>query len=173
MGSDEGMLTIARSISELRFGGLMSLYSETNRETGRQAWPDEPEYCQLMSAEQECYRYLRDCFFTTPGAVYAVWQIDGKYVSALRLEPYRDGLLLEALETAPEERQKGYAAALIRAVQDWLREQGNVKVYSHVSKQNLASLKTHERCGFHRILEHAAYIDGSVSQSACTMCYEA
>lgn len=166
------MLIIAKSLKELHFGSLMNIYTETNLKNGARGWPDEPEPRQIMLAEQDFYRYLLECFFETAGAVYAIWMEDGKYVSALRLEPNRDGLLLEALETVPEERGKGYASALIRAVQAWLREQGSVKLYSHVSKRNVASLKTHESCGFHRIREYAVYIDGSVSQEACTLCYE-
>lgn len=166
------MLVIATKLMELPFGRLMNIYVEGNRENGQLGWPDEPEARQLQLAEEGFYQYLHDDFFSTPGATYALWQIDGKYVSALRLEPYRDGLLLEALETAPEERRKGYASALIRAVQEWLKPQGSVKVYSHVSKRNTASLRTHESCGFRRILEYSVYIDGSVNQKSCTMCYE-
>lgn len=166
------MLILVKKMKELPFGSLMNIYAEGNRKNGQLLWPDEPQARQLQLAEEGFYQYLRDGFFATPEAVYALWHVDGKYVSALRLEPYRDGLLLEALETAPEERRKGYASALIRAVQAWMGQQGSVKVYSHVSKRNTASLKTHESCGFRRILEYAAYVDGSVNQKACTMCYE-
>jgi RimJ/RimL family protein N-acetyltransferase len=120
--------------------------------------------------EQDFYQYLRECFFTTEGAIYALWSPAGEYVSALRLEPYQDGLLLEALETAPGQRRKGYAADLITAV---LQMVGETKVYSHVSKRNTASLRTHEKCGFHRVLEHAVYADGSVLTTSCTFCSKA
>jgi RimJ/RimL family protein N-acetyltransferase len=83
------------------------------------------------------------------------------------LEPYRDGLLLEALETAPECRRKGFAAELVRAAQGYA---AGTKIYSHVNKGNLASLRTHEKCGFHRIADHAVYADGSVMQNHVTFC---
>ena len=92
-----------------------------------------------------------------------------RYVSAARLEPYRDGLLLEALETAPELRGRGYAAALLRNMLE--SAPGTGPVYSHVDKKNAASLAVHRACGFRRILEHAVYADGSVLASACTLCY--
>lgn len=167
------MLKIAKSLNKLSFGSLMGIYIEANQEHGAELWPEESEMRQIQLSEEDFNRYLSECFFPTPGAVYAIWEVNGEYVSALRLEPYRDGLLLEALETAPEERRKGYAGDLIQSVQAWLKEQGSVKIYSHVSKRNTASLKTHEKCGFKRIAEYAAYIDGSVNQRACTMCYEA
>ena len=164
------MLYLARSLSQLHFGSLMTVYADANRENGRESWPEEPEMRQIQLAEADFYRYLSQVFFKTPGAFYAVWEENGRYVSALRLEPYRDGLLLEALETDPEQRRRGYAAALIQAVQTYLGESG--KLYSHVDKRNLPSLKTHEKCGFCRIADFAAYVDGSVNRKACTMCWD-
>ena len=161
------MLYIARSLKELDFARLMEVYEEGNLENGEELWPELPEGLRLIRAEQAFHQYLRECFFVTPGAVYCLWLEGSRYVSALRLEPYRDGLLLEALETAPGLRRRGYACALIEAM---LREFGEKKIYSHVSKRNMASLRTHEACGFHRIAEHAVYADGSVMQNHVTFC---
>ena len=164
------MLYLAHSSSQLHFGSLMAVYAESNRENGREFWPEEPEMRQIQLAEEDFYRYLEQVFFRTPGAVYALWEKNGRYVSALRLEPYRDRLLLEALETAPEQRRKGYAAALIQAVQCSLA--GKTKLYSHVDKRNLPSLKVHEACGFRRIADYAVYVDGSVNQKMYTLCWD-
>ena len=161
------MIVIAKSLKELDFGQLMAVYDEGNRENGMEIWPDLPEGQQLLNAEQDFYQYLKECFFPTEGAFYALWVAGGVYISALRLEPYQDGLLLEALETAPQHRGKGYASKLICTV---LEQVGELKIYSHVSKRNTASLRTHEKCGFHRILEHAVYADGSVLTTSCTLC---
>ena len=163
------MLVVIQSMRELNFGQLMSVYEEGNRENGQEFWPELPEGVRILHAEQDFYRYLRESFFRTDGAFYCVWEENSSYVSALRLEPYQDGLLLEALETAPDHRRKGYAAALIREV---LTQFGDRKIYAHVHKKNTASLRTHESCGFRRILEHAVYIDGSVKSNSCTYCYE-
>jgi GNAT superfamily N-acetyltransferase len=167
------MLRIIRSCRELQFGSLMKIYIEGNRENGADRYPHLSEGEQLLCAEQDFYQYLQECFFVTPGAVYAVWEENGEYVAALRLEPYMDGQLLAALETRPEMRKMGYASRLITAVQDWLSKQGSVKLYSHVSKRNTASLKTHQRCGFQRIKEYAVYADGSVLSNSCTLLWEA
>ena len=163
------MLTIVKSMRELNFGQLMAVYEEGNLENGREFWPEQSEGQQILQAEQAFYQYLRESFFRTEGAFYAIWSEKGGYVSALRLEPYQDGLLLEALETAPAHRRKGYAAALINAT---LQELGNEKVYAHVHKKNIPSLRTHESCGFRKVLDHAVNIDGSVSRKAYTLCYE-
>ncbi len=163
------MLTIASKLQELSFGKLMEVYSEGNLENAQEFWPEEPEGRQMALAEQEFYNYLQQVFFKTPGARYLIWEEAGRYVSALRFEPYRDGLLLEALETAPVQRRRGYAAQLMRAA---LETVGEAKVYSHVGKRNTASLRTHEACGFRRILDYAVYADGSVNDRCCTLVHE-
>ena len=162
------MLILAHSIRELRFGDLMEVYEDSNREKAGD-WPNLPPMFALQLAEQDHREYLQDVFFRTPGAVLALWEENGTYVSALRLEPYKDGLLLNALETAPIHRKKGYAARLIRAVQE---NMGNVKIYSHVNKRNVPSLKTHEVCGFRVISDCAVFLSGSVDYRSCTLLYE-
>ena len=163
------MLILATSLRQLRFGDLMEVYADSNEEKASD-WPNLPHGYALTLAEQDFRQYLVEVFFPTPGAVCAVWEENGKYVSALRLEPYRDGLLLEGLETHPIHRRKGYAALLISTVQQHL---GAVKIYSHVEKRNAASLKTHEKCGFSIISDHAVYINGNVDHRCCTLLYEA
>lgn len=163
------MLMIASKLNELSFSALMEVYYEGNLEKAQEEWPHLPESFALQQAEQNFYLYLKDVFFETPEARYAVWVEASKYICALRLEPYRDGFLLEALETHPDYRREGYAKKLMKAV---LEEMPGRKVYSHIHKQNVASVKTHQSCGFRKILDHAIYIDGSVNQRACTFLYE-
>lgn len=153
------MLYLAKSMHQLQFGKLMEVYTESNA--------DKAENGGLLQAEQDFYQYLQECFFTTPEAVYAIWTQNGAYVSALRLEPYKDGLLLAALETAPEHRRRGYAGKLICAV---LAAFPGKKIYSHISRKNTASLAVHKKCGFRKIADTAVYIDGSVNPGAITLC---
>lgn len=161
------LLLVVEKMGDLNFRQLMDVYQEGNLEDAAEFFPNVPENQWPLLAEQSFYQYLREIFFATEGALYAIWVVEGRYVSALRLEPYQDGLLLEALETAPQLRNRGYACALIRAA---LCYAAGTKVYSHVSKKNYASLAVHKKCGFHRIAEHAVYADGSVLQSSCTLC---
>ena len=166
--SEMPKLIVARSMRDLTFGKLMEVYAESNLENGRNLWSDETEGRLLALAEQEFYNYLQQVFFCTAGAAYLILEENGCYFSALRLEPYRDGLLLAALETNPHYRNRGHAAALVQAA---LESAGSMKVYSHVGKKNAASLRVHEKCGFCRILEHASYADGSVDERCCTLCF--
>ena len=111
------MLVVCEKLHQIRFGQLMQVYEEGNRENAQDFFPELSEAEQMLRAEQEFYQYLKEVFFKSPKAMYCLWEINGAYVSALRLEQYRDGLLLEALETAPDKRGNGYATELIRAVQ--------------------------------------------------------
>ena len=158
------MLLIANRLEELDFSALMDIYIEGNLEKAE-------EYGDggLLRAEGEFRDYLREDFFRREGAFYGVWKAGGQYVSALRLEPHEDGWLLEALETAPDHRRKGYAKALMGQV---LQLMGQAVVYSHVSRRNAASLKTHYSCGFEKYLDHVVYLDGSVSTRAVTLKYD-
>ena len=155
------MLLIAKRLEELDFSALMDIYMEGNLEKAE-------EYGDggLLRAEREFYDYLREDFFRQQGTFYAVWTEQGSYVSALRLEPYKDGWLLEALETAPDDRKKGYAKRLMGEVLEYM---GQAVVYSHVSRRNEASLRTHYACGFQKYLDHVVYLDGSVSHRAVTL----
>ena len=161
------MLHIAKTIAQLDFSRLMAVYEEGNMENAEQLHSELPGGQAILRVEQDFYQYLRECFFATHGAYYAIWVEGGDYRSALRIEPYKDGVLLAALETHPQYRRQGYAEKLIGEVIPMER-----KIYAHVSKKNVASLAVHKKCGFARISEQAVYIDGSVNSKCCTLCCE-
>lgn len=162
------MLLLVHSMKKLDFSALMTVYVEGNLENAQDLWPDESVGRQLQLAEEAFADYLRYEFFPVPGAIYCIWQENGCYCSALRLEPYRDGWLLEALETAPEYRRQGFA---LKLVQNVLRLPGYAVVYSHVHKKNTRSLALHKKCGFSIISRQATYIDGSINDRAFTLRY--
>ena len=161
------MLRVFESLDQMAFGRLMAVYEEGNCENAAELYPDMDRNAALLQAEQDFYAYLKNCFFKTDGAFYAVWVDNGNYVSALRMEPYRDGLLLEALETMPVHRKRGFASRLLHAVLNGV----SVPVYSHVKKDNLASLRTHTACGLVVVSDTADMIDGTISDCHFTLCW--
>ena len=163
-------MLIATKIQDLNFFKLMEVYIEGNEENGREQYPNHSAYEQLRLAESDFYHYLADDFFKQTEAIYFVLTEADKYISALRVEPYRDGMLLQALETRPDMRRLGFAKMLLSDVLQYLRDNGHKKIYSHISKRNLPSIKIHKACGFDEILDYAEYIDGTVSSGAVTMC---
>ena len=166
------MLKLISSISQLNCEQLMAVYREGNIERGKWISPDAGVEEQCRSAETAFLEYLREDFFVQKGRLYCVWEAEDAYQAALRLEPYRDGLLLEALETAPNARRNGYAYSLMTAVLDYLRATDCRVLYSHVSKRNVPSLAVHNKCGFYIISNSATYVDGTVTQNSYTLCYD-
>lgn len=163
------MLRICDRLTQIHFGRLMQVYAEGVAENGAEFYPDLSENEQILRAEQDFYAYLQTGFFTQPGDLYCIWEENGAYVSALRLQRYQDGLLLEALETHPDQRRLGYACRLIQAVLEELRPE---KLYSHISHRNAPSIAVHQKCGFRKISDQARYADGSVNSRCGTYLYE-
>ena len=166
------MLRVIERIGQLCFSDLMQVYIESNAKIGRERYPSFGSDDQLREAEQDFYQYLRSVFFSQTGARYAVWIENNRYFSAVRIEPFSDGLLLCALETAPGFRRKGYGKALITALQSYLSCSSSGRLYSHVSKSNISSLDLHKSCGFRVIKDYAVHVDGSVFHDSVTMLYE-
>ena len=158
------MLKVIRNMRDLNFGALKDVYADNEEILGKHNATAE----ERIIAEQTFYQYLHEVFFRDPCSFYAVWNFDGRYLAALRLEPYRDGLLITALETAPGARQKGYASSLLAAA---LQEVKDQKVYAHVKKNNHISLHVHKKCGFLVVSDSAVMLDGSVTSSYSTLCY--
>ena len=166
------MLKIFKSMGQLRFSELLDVYAESNALNGLEQYPNLSRTLQMLEAEQNFYQYLKDIFFRQADSFYAVWENEGRYVAALRIEPYEDGFLLCGLETAPDARRQGYASVLILAVQKHLSQERKCKIYSHISKKNGPSLEVHKRCGFKIILNHALYSDGSVLHNHYTLLFD-
>ena len=164
------MLLIYTRLSQIRFGQLMQVYEEGAVENGAEFYPDLSPNEQILRAEQDFYAYLQSGFFIQDEDRYCIWEENGRYVCALRLEKYQDGLLLEALETHPSYRRRGYAKKLIQSVFEELKPN---RVYSHIGHKNLASQATHIACGFQKVSDSARYADGSVNDRCGTYLYEA
>jgi ribosomal protein S18 acetylase RimI-like enzyme len=166
------MLLIAVSMRQIQFSELMDVYHESNVLNGLEKYSDYPPDRQLLEVEQDFYQYLNSVFYGQKDSFCAIWEADGKYQSALRIEPYQDGSLLCALETRASARCRGYANALIVSLQKYLAEQGSGVLYSHVDKNNLPSLLLHQKCGFQITKDYAVYADGSVFPGSFTLQYE-
>ena len=164
------MLKIIYKLDELPFGKLMEVYEEGNRENGKVKYPHLPENLQLLEAEQDFYAYLR-AFFRQEDSFYGLWCADGLLVSALRVEPYEDGYLIAALETKLDQRNRGYAKALLNEVCQHLLSCGKMPIYSHIARNNLPSQKVHISCGFSEILPYSRYADGRINDYCQTYCY--
>lgn len=166
------MLVSISSFKDFPMDCAFEIYGESIRKRGEKQFGYASEERQHLLAQEDFYLYLRDIFFGRKDSRYYFWQEDGHLVSALRVEPHEDGLLIEAMETMPGMRGRGYAGELLKAVLEDLKENGAAVVYSHIDKRNTASIAVHKKCGFYQIRDYAALIDGSVSNRYATFIFE-
>ena len=144
------MLIVAKCVSDLRVFTLAEVYDLFTLQEG-----------------QDFYGFLSEDFF--PDGICCVWEVNGRYVSALRLQRWLDGWLLDGLQTHRDHRGRGYATKLVCAALEALKME---KVYVHIVRDNIPSVALHQACGFRKILDHATYLDGSVHLDADTYVYE-
>lgn len=150
------MLKLISSLNALPFGEVVDIYSEYQGNP----WS--------MNQVQDFYAYLKEDFFPNNG-VYALWEEEGMYKSAVRLVPWENGILLTGLETKRQDRNRGYAKALLYAVAEYVEKDRGGILYAHVSKDNTASIATHRTCGFVVLSENAKLLDGSVLSDHYTL----
>ena len=163
------MLRIVEAYSELNMEQYLHLCRESIQQSGWEKYRHLSPKTQVQNAKDDLVGYLSGGFFWKKGAFCALWVEDDTYKSALRIEPYRDGVLLHALETDPRARRQGYAFNLVQGVLSYLRDKNQALVYSHIHKWNISSKCLHEKCGFEIIADSAVLLDETVTQSYYTM----
>lgn len=103
----------------------------------------------LAKVERDYLSYIKNAFFSSEGNAYVIYESENIWLSALRLYRLQEGFYyIEALETHPQYRRKGYGARLLVGLVDVLKEQGSFRLCDCVGKKNFASLSVHKRCGF-------------------------
>ena len=153
---------------------LMDLYQEGNIENAEFFYPDmEDRALALQKCEEDFLEFVRTKFFRREGSEYWILEEGGVWVSALRLNRIEAGhYYIEALETHPEYREKGYATRLLGGVIENLKSRGPFRLSDCVSKKNEPSVRTHRKCGF-AIVPGAAvdYLNHETSEKSYGMEY--
>lgn len=158
METGEGTIEIVDSFDRIDGRKLMDLYAESNKENAEFFYPGLQDKSEaLEKTEADYLNYLKNEFFSVAGNLYVIYEADGIWLSALRLYRIKDGFYyLEALETHPDHRRKGYGSCLLDGLLNVLKEQGPFQICDCVGKQNHASLSVHKKCGF-RIVSDTGY----------------
>ncbi|OUN99055.1 hypothetical protein B5F98_03220 [Pseudoflavonifractor sp. An44] len=120
---------------------LVDLYRESMDQLAR--------HFESPQAMEQAYEEFLKEFVTHHRQMVLVEEVDGVWVSALRCVESAPGVwFLEALETAPQARGKGWAKQLIKHTQELLTGQGAGELFSLVSPRNAPSIATHVARGF-------------------------
>ena len=161
------LLKIVKTPAELDYGQVMHIYGESLLRSAKTDYPYLDGNQQLIEAEQDFYLFLKS-FLKQKDSLCFFWISKGRYVSALRIEPFQDGYLIEGVETAEDFRNQGFAKCLLNAALEYMQDQGIDKIYSHIHRANTPSMSLHLSCGFVKIKDCAAYVDGSVDHKSGT-----
>ena len=167
------MLLVLQSPEELDVPAILAIYRESALENCQGMFPAETFDASLEQYEAGYTAFMREEFFAQPERFWMVETADGLWSSALRLLPLEEPntWMIEALETHPDHRRKGYAARLLTDTIRFMEEtHGEIVLLSGVGKRNTASLQTHLRSGFVREKESWTE-DGETSDRTCTMAY--
>ncbi len=147
------MLIEITSYNDIDARKLMDIYAESNRENVDYFYPDmSDKRAALALVEERFLGFLKTDFFVHPNSSYYILEEEGIWVSALRLSLVEDcqcrRYYMEAIETRPSFRLKGFASKLVYDVIQKLKAKGPFVLCDCVSKHNEQSLKTHLKCGF-------------------------
>ena len=135
------MLNPVALIDENAISRLLSVYSESMNEM-KIHFANDAEMCEAYAS------FLRD-FVKNPKQLILVEVFHDEWISALRaIEAIEGHWFLEAVETKPEERKKGFGKDLLVHTIDYLKNIGMRELTCTISKNNLKSQALHRKCGF-------------------------
>ena len=135
------MLKLVTSIDEIAISRLLSVYSESMNEM-KIHFANDAEMCRAYES------FLRD-FVKNPKQLILVEVFHDEWISALRaIEAIEGHWFLEAVETKPEERKKGFGKDLLVHTIDYLKNIGMRELTCTISKNNFNSHALHGKCGF-------------------------
>ena len=154
---------------------LMDIYAEGNYENTDFFYPDMKDKEEAVhKVEADFLEYIKKDFFKSDGNEYWILEDNGVSISAVRLYLLQKGqYYLEALETHPGFRRKGYAAKLLNTMIGQLKGMGSFSICDCVSKKNEASVRTHLKCGFQIVSEEGKdYLTGETDSRDYGMRFE-
>lgn len=155
-----------------RYRLVHEIYGESNLENVRWDNSEVEDFSKLLFEYEKGYMDFVQSFLDSEENRYYIWEINGQWVSALRMTKVEDFYYLEALETAKQCRKKGYGTEFLQELIRLLKRCGRVIIRSNVSKNNMASLALHRKCGFAIEEENGInYLTGEQRASVYGMVY--
>ena len=121
------MLLVFTGAEGLDGEAFSGVYRGSALENCRGMYPQEPDGDRALARyEADHLAYMAGPFWEEGGVLLVLAGEDGRYLAAVRLYPGTgEGCWqMEALETRPGERRKGYGLELLRQTQGWLERAG-------------------------------------------------
>lgn len=140
------MLERIENVNEQVIKKMFLLYAESMADM-------EGEFKDRDEMEASYAAFLKE-FIQNPKQMVFIETDEKQWVSGLRAVESEPGKwFLEAVETMPGKRNRGYGKKLIRHVTEFLKGTGAKKIDCIIGKSNLSSIKMHTDCGFKKTKE--------------------
>lgn len=135
------MLIAVKQVDEDTIERLFSIYAESMDDM-------RGNFASLKEMKAAYAAFLSD-FIIDPKHLVLVETADGIWVSGLRAVCTGAGRwFLEAVETMPEKRKKGYGQDMLLHTIQYLQNLEMTELSCIISQNNLASQALHSKCGF-------------------------
>lgn len=144
------MLKIIESMTEREVEKLLYVYSESNLEIMEDNYlRKHHSRDEAMNALVKDYKEFLSDFIIQDNQLICVWEESSCYTTGLRLIDVGNGIwFIEALETAPNDRNNGYAKLLITDVIAYVQNCNAQELACLINRNNKVSQVTHKSCGF-------------------------
>ncbi len=161
------------SMDEVNINEFLEIFKESSKENALEWYPESTAEEALEKYENGFLEYMRDTFWKEKGAL-ALLSWKGRYVSSLRLYTKDENtFLMEALETKPDCRKKGFASEIIRRTISCLEEKyDRIELISYTGKHNIASQHTHAAAGMKNIRDYWENEQGERDETQLTFSYK-
>ena len=121
------MLLKIRELLDSDTTSLMDIYQESSKNNVSYFFPEIIDIEEGIKKANKAYlEYIRNDFLKRNNTCYYIWKDNGIWVSAMRL----------------------YKIKLISSVIEELKQDGDFEMRSYVNINNVASRRTHIKCGF-------------------------
>lgn len=151
---------------------FLAVYKGSAEINAPQWYPDLPFEAAVQKYESGYWDFMQRSFWEEKG-VLLVAHSDSHYVSAVvAYQKENHSFLIEALETAPNERGKGYGKIVLKEMLDFLvHSDSNATVYSFTGKKNIASQRTHASLGMEKLHDYWQDESGTIDNTQITYVY--
>ncbi len=143
-------LHLMRSPEGLDEAAFLAVFRASSLKNAPSWYPDLPPEQALERYERSYLAYMRGPFWAE-GGILALLADGSGYRSCLRLYPLEghNRFHVEALETRPDSRRRGWGAEVLRrTIRALEAELGRVELVSNTHKTNAASRSAHASAGF-------------------------
>jgi|GEM_PF-5410631 Sortase and related acyltransferases len=142
---------------------LLHVYTQSNEDIFRKDYAGQygSEEASRAALAQDYADFIAEFIAQDDRYIFAV-RDSGIYVAALRIiRMSPGGWYIEALETSPEHRRKGFARCLLTQTLRCMRALSARSVVSVIGRDNIASQALHVSCGFTQTGKAAKDIEGA------------